>query len=239
VLDRSGCRFDRASPAGSCTPAATLRAATGGRPHRAHRLPCAAVPFAALPRPRLSVCSRFSPPKILLSLFATLPKPATPAKRVTRFGLLLPPQSIIPLWALHPRFYRLTSSPLPSSCSFSRFFAAIMADIPPVAEENTSPSQEELQQTAAAGNGAAPENRGTKRRADDADDDDEEKPGRERRKIEIKFIQDKSRRHITFSKRKAGIMKKVRRVPSPSLDRLLPSLPIACRHRPFFSDCGC
>lgn len=34
-------------------------------------------------------------------------------------------------------------------------------------------------------------------------------PGtRERRKIEIKFIHDKSRRHITFSKRKAGIMKK-------------------------------
>src|SRR4051794_40119805 len=30
-----------------------------------------------------------------------------------------------------------------------------------------------------------------------------------RRKIEIKFIADKSRRHITFSKRKAGIMKKV------------------------------
>ena len=44
--------------------------------------------------------------------------------------------------------------------------------------------------------------------ADDADSD-EDKPGRERRKIEIKFIQDKSRRHITFSKRKAGIMKKV------------------------------
>ncbi|KAI9659683.1 MAG: transcription factor of the MADS box [Trizodia sp. TS-e1964] len=40
------------------------------------------------------------------------------------------------------------------------------------------------------------------------DDDDEDKPGRERRKIEIKFITDKSRRHITFSKRKAGIMKK-------------------------------
>lgn len=55
-------------------------------------------------------------------------------------------------------------------------------------------------------------NRGVKRPrpsaiADD-DDDDDEKPGRERRKIEIKFIQDKSRRHITFSKRKAGIMKK-------------------------------
>jgi hypothetical protein len=57
------------------------------------------------------------------------------------------------------------------------------------------------------------ESRGVKRprtsQADD-DDDDDDKPGRERRKIEIKFIQDKSRRHITFSKRKAGIMKKVR-----------------------------
>jgi pheromone receptor transcription factor len=56
--------------------------------------------------------------------------------------------------------------------------------------------------------------RGTKRQrptADD-DDDDDDKPGRERRKIEIKFIGDKSRRHITFSKRKAGIMKKVRRL---------------------------
>ncbi|KAI5959717.1 uncharacterized protein KGF55_004949 [Candida pseudojiufengensis] len=45
------------------------------------------------------------------------------------------------------------------------------------------------------------------------DDDDEDGPStgktqKERRKIEIKFIQDKSRRHITFSKRKAGIMKK-------------------------------
>lgn len=57
------------------------------------------------------------------------------------------------------------------------------------------------------------DNRGTKRprasMAGDDDDDDDEKGGRERRKIEIKFIQDKSRRHITFSKRKAGIMKKV------------------------------
>jgi pheromone receptor transcription factor len=54
--------------------------------------------------------------------------------------------------------------------------------------------------------------RGTKRQrpAADDDDDDDDKPGRERRKIEIKFIVDKSRRHITFSKRKAGIMKKVR-----------------------------
>lgn len=45
--------------------------------------------------------------------------------------------------------------------------------------------------------------------ANDDDDDDDDKPGRERRKIDIKFINDKSRRHITFSKRKAGIMKKV------------------------------
>lgn len=30
-----------------------------------------------------------------------------------------------------------------------------------------------------------------------------------RRKIKIEYISDKSRRHITFSKRKAGIMKKV------------------------------
>lgn len=61
-----------------------------------------------------------------------------------------------------------------------------------------------------AGNGN--ESRGTKRprasMAGEDDDDDDEKGGRERRKIEIKFIQDKSRRHITFSKRKAGIMKK-------------------------------
>lgn len=58
------------------------------------------------------------------------------------------------------------------------------------------------------GNGGA-ESRPNKRRAPaDDDDDDDEKPGRERRKIDIKFIQDKSRRHITFSKRKAGIMKK-------------------------------
>jgi SRF-type transcription factor (DNA-binding and dimerisation domain) len=40
------------------------------------------------------------------------------------------------------------------------------------------------------------------------DDEEEEKPKNEkkagRRKIKIEFIQDKSRRHITFSKRKAG-----------------------------------
>ncbi|KAG6857167.1 hypothetical protein H0H87_008737 [Tephrocybe sp. NHM501043] len=45
---------------------------------------------------------------------------------------------------------------------------------------------------------------------DDDDDDDKPKTDKKagRRKIKIEFIQDKSRRHITFSKRKAGIMKK-------------------------------
>ncbi|KAH3662523.1 hypothetical protein OGAPHI_005775 [Ogataea philodendri] len=43
---------------------------------------------------------------------------------------------------------------------------------------------------------------------DDEDDEDTKPNKRERRKIEIRFIQEKSRRHITFSKRKAGIMKK-------------------------------
>lgn len=45
------------------------------------------------------------------------------------------------------------------------------------------------------------------------DDSDEttKKPGKRsgRRKIKIEYISDKTRRHITFSKRKAGIMKKV------------------------------
>lgn len=78
-------------------------------------------------------------------------------------------------------------------------------------EQNASPSAHD--DAVGNGNGAGDNNRGTKRQrpAADDDDDDEDKPGRERRKIEIKFIQDKSRRHITFSKRKAGIMKKVSR----------------------------
>lgn len=87
-----------------------------------------------------------------------------------------------------------------------------MADITDQ-HEQTSPT--ELDEAHAVGNGNVNNNepRGVKRArpatADD-DDDDDEKGGRERRKIEIKFISDKSRRHITFSKRKAGIMKKVR-----------------------------
>ena len=68
----------------------------------------------------------------------------------------------------------------------------------------------------ATDNGNGADSRGVKRprvsTAADDDDDDDDKPGRERRKIDIKFIQDKSRRHITFSKRKAGIMKKVSRL---------------------------
>lgn len=51
---------------------------------------------------------------------------------------------------------------------------------------------------------------------DPEDSDDEAGPGRSekragRRKIRIEYIEDKSRRHITFSKRKAGIMKKASR----------------------------
>ncbi|CAO3661284.1 unnamed protein product [Umbelopsis ramanniana] len=42
--------------------------------------------------------------------------------------------------------------------------------------------------------------------SDDGDSKPEKRTGR--RKIKIEFIEDKSRRHITFSKRKAGIMKK-------------------------------
>jgi MADS-box transcription factor len=85
-----------------------------------------------------------------------------------------------------------------------------MADITEQ-HDQASPSLDDSH-TVGNGNSIATDSRGTKRQrpstADD-DDDDDDKPGRERRKIEIKFITDKSRRHITFSKRKAGIMKKV------------------------------
>lgn len=90
-----------------------------------------------------------------------------------------------------------------------------MADI---TDQHDQTSPADLDDAQGNGNSAAvaAESRGVKRQrpstADD-DDDDDEKGGRERRKIEIKFISDKSRRHITFSKRKAGIMKKVCRVP--------------------------
>ncbi|CAK7206276.1 transcription factor of the MADS box [Sporothrix eucalyptigena] len=83
-----------------------------------------------------------------------------------------------------------------------------MADI---ADQHDQATPTDLEEPQSVGNGNVAESRGTKRprpSAVDDDDDDDEKGGRERRKIEIKFISDKSRRHITFSKRKAGIMKK-------------------------------
>lgn len=85
-----------------------------------------------------------------------------------------------------------------------------MADITDQ-HDQTSPTDLDDAHSVGNGNNANNENRGVKRQrpAADDDDDDDEKGGRERRKIEIKFISDKSRRHITFSKRKAGIMKKV------------------------------
>lgn len=92
-----------------------------------------------------------------------------------------------------------------------------MADITDPAQ---SPSAQDDVLATGNGNGAGGDNRGVKRprvsAAADDDDDDDDKPGRERRKIDIKFIQDKSRRHITFSKRKAGIMKKVKSNPIPN-----------------------
>ena len=47
--------------------------------------------------------------------------------------------------------------------------------------------------------------------SDESENEGSRAPGEKRagrRKINIEFIEDKSRRHITFSKRKAGIMKK-------------------------------
>ena len=94
-----------------------------------------------------------------------------------------------------------------------------MADIADPNDQQ-SPSADNDGLIGGNGNGGqGGDNRGIKRPrvsapAGDDDDDDDDKPGRERRKIDIKFIQDKSRRHITFSKRKAGIMKKVRTFPA-------------------------
>lgn len=120
-----------------------------------------------------------------------------------------------------------------------------MADI---TDQHDQTSPTELDESQSVGNGsAAAESRGIKRQrqsAGDDDDDDDEKGGRERRKIEIKFISDKSRRHITFSKRKAGIMKKVRphlasAGPPPSLfgsekTTALPTFGFAISYEPQF-----
>lgn len=100
-----------------------------------------------------------------------------------------------------------------------------MADI---TDQHDQTSPTELDESHVGnGNAAASENRGVKRQrpsAADDDDDDDEKGSRERRKIEIKFISDKSRRHITFSKRKAGIMKKVSRRPQLTQTLRVPDL---------------
>ncbi|OBA20677.1 SRF-TF-domain-containing protein [Metschnikowia bicuspidata var. bicuspidata NRRL YB-4993] len=78
--------------------------------------------------------------------------------------------------------------------------------------EITDPSKLEGSDETLAGAPGPQFNRGSVSGLGGDDDDDDEPAGgkqqKERRKIEIKFIQDKSRRHITFSKRKAGIMKK-------------------------------
>lgn len=96
-----------------------------------------------------------------------------------------------------------------------------------ITDQHDQTSPPDVAESHSVGNGnSAPANeaRGVKRQRPSAedDDDDDEKGGRERRKIEIKFISDKSRRHITFSKRKAGIMKKVSCAPGegfPSIRR--------------------
>lgn len=104
-----------------------------------------------------------------------------------------------------------------------------MADI---ADQHDQSAAGDLDDSHAVGNGnSGAENRGVKRPRNsiaEDDDDDDEKGGRERRKIEIKFITDKSRRHITFSKRKAGIMKKVRKTLRPNS-----SLPAPCSYDEF------
>merc|ERR1719272_239391 len=55
---------------------------------------------------------------------------------------------------------------------------------------------------------AAPPKRAPQQEDEDDEDDEGGKQKVGRRKINIEFIEDKSRRHITFSKRKTGIMKK-------------------------------
>jgi len=81
-----------------------------------------------------------------------------------------------------------------------------MGDLDDQAQQQVG-SQDPQSQSHAGQQVTAGQHRIGKRREDD-DGDDDDAASRERRKIEIKFIQDKSRRHITFSKRKAGIMKK-------------------------------
>lgn len=94
--------------------------------------------------------------------------------------------------------------------------------------DQASPSALEEQTTANSNPLVSGDNRGIKRQRPhtaDEDEEDDDKPGRERRKIEIKFITDKSRRHITFSKRKAGIMKKVQTSKNSRRNKLPSAIP--------------
>jgi len=79
----------------------------------------------------------------------------------------------------------------------------------------SSPNSQRKQSNASADLSEQSTPRGTKRENEEDDDETgDEEPGTKnekragRRKIKIEYIDDKSRRHITFSKRKAGIMKK-------------------------------
>src|SRR5690348_6283398 len=81
----------------------------------------------------------------------------------------------------------------------------------------SSPNSQRKQSNASADLSEQSTPRGTKREnEEDEDESAEDEPGTKnekragRRKIKIEYIDDKSRRHITFSKRKAGIMKKVK-----------------------------
>jgi len=118
-----------------------------------------------------------------------------------QFGVFHIERSTLPTQTPTSNLIQHLCRPSPRAIEFN------MADITANDQTNSPTAPDDLDN----GNGAL-ESRGVKRprpSAADDDDDDDDKPGRERRKIDIKFIQDKSRRHITFSKRKAGIMKKV------------------------------
>ena len=98
------------------------------------------------------------------------------------------------------------SVPIPPSTknesSFPQPIAPANAPIMSVLRRDSSESNPSLQFESASG---------LLDEMEDSDDDiprsGEKRSGR--RKIKIEYIEDKSRRHITFSKRKAGIMKKV------------------------------
>lgn len=71
--------------------------------------------------------------------------------------------------------------------------------------QTPQPQQQYIMQPSVVDNSAAPS--GVEEDDSDGSGIPDKRSGR--RKIKIEYINDKSRRHITFSKRKAGIMKKV------------------------------